>query len=156
MQELYSEKDLQLLDSQLKKRYIALGAVLAVLLALIVFSLVIRVEWMTMVSVFLFGDAAVFVIDLLCMPIHRYRRLVNNALTGRTHTGTLEFAGVEEGSFRVEGVSCRGLVFLGEPDKHGSREQRYYWDAELPLPDFRPGDQVTLKYTGKNIIGWQM
>ena len=156
MNDLYSEKDLQQLDAQLKKRYLILGAVLAVLLAVIVYSMVIRVEGLTMVSVFLCGAAAVFVIDMFCMPLHRYRRLVTDALTGRTHTGTLEFSGVEEGSFRVDGVNCRGLIFLGDPDKHGSREQRYYWDAELPLPDFRAGDLVTLKYTGKNIIGWEM
>ena len=54
----------------------------------------------------------------------------------------------------VDGVSCRGLIFLGEPDKHGIREQRYYWDNQLPLPAFRPGEAITLKYTGKNIIAW--
>ena len=56
----------------------------------------------------------------------------------------------------VDGVHCTGLILLGEPDKHGIREQRYYWDNELPLPAFNSGDQITIKYTGKNIIGYEL
>ena len=109
----------------------------------------------TEAAVFLFGAFAVFSIDLLCLPLHRYRKLLTSALNGRTHTGTFEFKEAEAETSMVDGVSCRGLIFLGEPDKHGSREQRFYWDEQKPLPDFRAGDQITLKYTGKNIIGWQ-
>ena len=155
MKELYCNKDLLDISSQLKKRYIILGCVLLVFLALIVWSSVIRLEWLTMVNVFLFFAVAVFVIDLFCLPLHRYKKLIVSALTGRTHTETLEFEQVEEDVSVVDGVACRGLLFLGEPDKHGTREQRYYWDMELPLPDFRAGDQVTLKYTGRNIIGYE-
>ena len=156
MKELYSVKDYQQIGEQLKKRYLALGIVSALLLAVIVWSLIARIEWLTMVAVFLFGAAIVFCVDLLCMPLYRYRKLVAAALTGRTHTDTLEYKEQESGISLVEGVKCLGLLFLGEPDKHGTREQRYYWDAEIPLPPFRAGDQVTLKYTGKNIIGYQL
>ena len=156
MQDLYSEKDIQQLSGQLKKRYLLLGCALAVFLALFVFSMIIRMEWLSVISCFLFFAVAVFVIELFCLPLHRYRKLLVSALTGRTHTETVEFERVEEETSLVEGVACRGLLFLGAPDKHGTREQRYYWDAELPLPGFKAGDQVTLKYTGRNIIGYQV
>ena len=55
----------------------------------------------------------------------------------------------------VDGVSYRSLVFLGDPDKHGTRERMFYWDSELPLPDFRPGQAVTIRYTGKMIIAYE-
>ena len=155
MTELYSEKDIEQISAQLKKRYTIICIVLALLLALIVISIFPRIQWLTMVAVFLFGAFAVFSIDLLCLPLHRYRKLLTSALNGRTHTGTFEFKETEGETSMVDGVSCRGLIFLGEPDKHGSREQRFYWDEQKPLPDFRAGDQITLKYTGKNIIGWQ-
>ena len=155
MQDLYSEKDLTELSAQLKKRYLTLGLVLAVFAALIAVSMVIRKEWLTTAAVFLFGAAAIFMIDLHCMPLHRYKKLLASALTGRNHTETLEYIGAEPELSRVDGVTCRGLIFLGEPDKHGIREQRFYWDTERPLPDFREGEQITLKYTGRSIIGWQ-
>ena len=56
----------------------------------------------------------------------------------------------------MDGVACRSLIFLGQADKHGTREQRFYWDEEIPLPAFNPGDQVTLKYTGRTIIGYRI
>ena len=155
MRDLYAEKDLQLLSAQLKKRYLLLGCGLAALLAVVVYSFIIRLEPLTVVSLFLLCALAVFVIELFCLPIHRYRTLVSAALTGRTHEDTMEYVGAEPDTSLVDGVPCQGLLFLGEPDKHGTREQRYYWDTTLPLPDFRPGDRITLKYTGRNIIGYQ-
>ena len=156
MKDLYSEKDIQQLSSQLKKRYLVLGAVLAVIAAAFVVSMIIRVEWLSMVLFFLFCAAAVFVIELFCLPLHRYKKLVTAALTGRNHTEPLEYEKAEADPSVVDGVKCRGLIFLGNPDKHGSREQRFYWDEEIPLPAFTPGSQVTLKYTGRNIIGYEM
>lgn len=155
MTELYSENDVSKISVQLKKRYTIIGAVLAFLLAIVVISIIPRIEWLTMVAVFLFVAFAVFSIELFCLPLHRYRKLLISALTGRTHTGIFEFKETESGTSMVDGVSCRGLIFLGEPDKHGSREQRFYWDEEQSLPGFQAGDQITLKYTGKNIIGWE-
>ena len=156
MQDLYSEKDCQQIAAQLKKRYLLLGCALAVILALIIVSVIIRVEWLTIVLVFLFFALAVFVIELFCLPLHRYRKLLVSALTGRTHTETLEFEQFEPETSVVDGVACRSLIFLGQADKHGTREQRFYWDEEIPLPAFNPGDQVTLKYTGRTIIGYQV
>lgn len=156
MTDLYSSSDLQSVSSQLKKRYLVLGILLAVILAVIVYSWIIRVEWLSVASIVLFGAVMVFVIDLFCMPLHRYKKLLVSALSGRTHTETLEFGEVEKESSFVDGVACQGLIFLGQPDKHGTREQRYYWDKEIPLPDFKAGDQVTIKYTGRNIIGYEI
>ena len=156
MTDLYSEKDLQEISAQLKKRYIFLGCGLAVILALFVYSMVIRLEWLSMVSVFLFCSLAVFVIEMFCLPLHRYKKLIIAALTGRTHTETLEYKETESELSVIDGVTCLGLIFLGQPDKHGIREQRFYWDREIPLPAFTAGGQVTLKYTGRNIIGYEI
>ena len=155
MKELYSDNDLQQLSSQLKKRYTVLGVILAVLLGLFIYSMIIRVEWLSIILLAVLCAVAVFVIELFCLPLHRYKKLIQSALTGRTHTETLVYDHEAEPSL-VDGVLCSGLIFLGEPDKHGIREQRYYWDKEIPLPSFTPGNQVTLKYTGKNIIGYEL
>ena len=156
MQELYSEKDIEQITSQLKKRYILLGCVLAVILASFIASMTVRIEWLSMVLFILFCAVAVFVIEMFCVPLHRYKKLIVSALRGRTHTETLEYEKAEDDTSVVDGVLCRGLLFLGSPDKHGTREQRFYWDEEIPLPAFVPGSQVTLKYTGRNITGYEL
>jgi len=156
MQELYSEKKLQQISVQLKKRYWVLGVIMALFLAGFVVSLVLRMEWLSMVSFVLFFAAAVFVIEMFCLPLHRYKKLILSALTGRNHTEKMEYEKAEADTSVIDGVVCRGLIFLGSPDKHGTREQRFYWDREIPLPAFQSGSQVTLKYTGKNIIGYEL
>ena len=55
----------------------------------------------------------------------------------------------------VEGVACSSLIFLGDPDRHGSREMLLYWDQELPMPELKAGDVYTVRYTGRNITGIQ-
>ena len=57
MTELYSEKDIEQISAQLKKRYTIICIVLALLLALIVISIFPRIQWLTMVAVFLFGES---------------------------------------------------------------------------------------------------
>ena len=156
MQELYSENDFFQVSSQLKKRYLLLGIGLAVLLAVFVWTMIIRVEWLSILFFILFFASAVFVIEIFCLPLHRYKKLLVSALAGRNHTETLEYKETEPDLSVVDGVPCRGLIFLGAPDKHGTREQRFYWDNELPLPSFSSGDLITLKYTGRNIIGYEI
>ena len=156
MTDLYSDKDLQQISAQVKKRYAVLGVILAVILGLFIYSLIIRKEWMSIVLFALIGFIAVFVIDLFCLPLQRYKKLVLSALSGRTHTESLVYDHAESEPSLVDGVPCLGLIFLGEPDKHGTREQRFYWDREIPLPTFQSGSQVTLKYTSKNIIGYEL
>lgn len=156
MKDLYSENDLLSLSSQLKKRYTLLGVILAVIMCLFVYSMIIRVEWLSVVLFALFCSVAVFFIELFCMPLHRYKKLIQSALKGRTHTETLVYDHEEAEPSLVDGVLCTGLILLGEPDKHGIREHRYYWDKEIPCPAFNSGDQITIKYTGKNIIGYEL
>ena len=155
MHDLYSEKDLQELSGQLKKRYLAIACFLAVILAVFVVSMIIRAEWLSIASFIIFFAGAVFAVDLFCLPLRRYKSLITSALPGRTHTEEMVYEKTEDDTSVVDGVPCLGMIFLGAPDKHGVREQRFYWDRELPLPAFTAGDQVTLKYTGRNIIGYQ-
>ena len=138
MTDLYSDKDLQQISAQVKKRYTVLGVILAVILGLFIYSLIIRKEWMSIVLFALIGFIAVFVIDLFCLPLQRYKKLVLSALSGRTHTESLVYDHAESEPSLVDGVPCLGLIFLGEPDKHGTREQRFYWDREIPLPPSSP------------------
>ena len=155
MQTLYSEETLKAVSSKLNRRYVILGVVVGILLAVFIWAMIARVEWAAMVFASLAGVFAVFFTDLFCMPLVRYRRLVRSALEGRTHSKQLEFCRVEPEISSVDGIPCRSLIFLGEPGKHGDREVLLYWDNEIPLPEIAPGTVCTVNYTGKNIISLQ-
>ena len=152
MKDLYTEKDLAALRARIGKRQLVLVCVSMVWLALAVVSRVLRVEWLTVVAVVQLGASLIFGLEMLCLPLKRYARLMEAALHGRSHTETFVYDHLEPESSLVDGVSCRSLVFLGEPDKHGTRETLFYWDAELPAPALEAGKEYTFRYTGKNII----
>jgi len=155
MQSLYTDDSYTQIDRQLKSRLLILYIVLAVFIGVFVYAMITRTQWLAMVSACVAGCFAVFFADLYCAPLLRYRRLVRAALSGRSHEQLLEFARLEPDSSVVDGVSCRSLIFLGDPDKHGSREMLLYWDQEIPMPEMVPGKEYTVRYTGKNIIGIQ-
>ena len=156
MQNLYSDESYVSVDRQLKRRLVLLFAVLAVLLGVFVWAMITRTEWLAVLAACLAGCFAIFFADLFCAPLVRYRRLVRSALSGRNHEKTMEFVRTEPERSMVDGVACSSLIFLGDPDKHGSREMLLYWDREIPQPDLKPGRIYTVMYTGKNITGIQL
>lgn len=151
--DLYSPAILSDISGRLNRRWLVLAVVALPLLALFIFSMISRIRWLSMVSAVVLGFFAVFWIDLFVIPALRYRNLVRNALTGRAHVKTLEFARMDPDPCQVDGVSCRSLIFLGEPDRHGSREQLLYLDRAVPLPDLQPGQSYAVRFSGRTITG---
>ena len=152
MKDLYTAEMLESLNGTLKKRWILVGIVSALLLAGFVWSAAVRVEWLSVVFVVLLGAFLVFYIEMFCRPLLDYRKLMVSALSGRSHDRDMEYVRTEPDSSSVDGVSCRSLIFLGDADKHGSREMLLYWDEEIPLPVLQEGKTYTVRYTGRNII----
>ena len=169
VKDFYSAEMLDEANRKLRSRWIVIGAVAAVLLGVFIWTMVVRASWYTLkdsyplsetqlqiitsASVVLLGVFAVFWIDMFVLPALHYRNLVRTALTGRNHTETMEFSSMDPDPCMVDGIPYRSFIFLGTPDRHGSRERLFYLDRELPLPEFEPGGNYVLKYTGRTIIG---
>ena len=152
MKELYSAEMLASLNGKLKKRWILVGIISALLLAGFVWSVAIRVEWLSIALLALLGVFLIFFIEMFCRPLLDYRKLVVTALSGRSHDRVMEYVRTEPDTSSVDGVSCISLIFLGDADKHGSREQLLSWDEEIPLPALQEGQSYTVRFTGRNII----
>ena len=152
MKELYSAEMLASLNGKLKKRWILVGIISGLLLAGFVWSVAIRVEWLSIALLALLGVFLIFFIEMFCRPLLDYRKLVVTALSGRSHDRVMEYVRTEPDTSSVDGVSCISLIFLGDADKHGSREQLLYWDEEIPLPALQEGQSYTVRFTGRNII----
>ncbi len=153
--QLYSTQTDLAVSRRLNRRLAVLFIVTGLLLAVFVWAVITRTEWLAMASACVAGCFAIFFADLFCAPLYRYRRLVRSAVSGRSHSRTLEFARLEPDISVVDGVPCRSLIFLGDPDKHGSRDMLLYWDNEMQLPVMEAGAFYAVEYTGKNIIGLQ-
>lgn len=155
MVSLYTDQHRQAIRTQLSRRAVPLGIFSAVMLGVVVWSLIGRHQALTIAAVILLGAGLIFACDVFLKPLWQYSRFLSSALTGRSHTDSLVFDHPEPDISLVDGVACRSLVFLGTPDKHGVREQMLYWDSQIPLPDFKPGEDLLIQYTGKMIIGYE-
>ncbi len=161
MKDLYTEQDYSLLKKQISRRVALVLAALAAGLACIALTLVMdnhrenRPELLTTLAVIFSGSLVVFLYDMLVHPLNAYARHMDTALHGRTHEISVVFDHFNEETSFVDGVYFRDLIFLGEADKHGDRDRMFYWDRELPLPDFSKGQEITLKYYDRFIVAYQ-
>lgn len=160
MRPLYSEQDYSHLKSQLNRRRLVFAGIFAAAAALFIVTLAMddrkanRPELLSTFAVIFGGAALIFFWDLAIHPLSAYASHMDAALHGRSHETTVIFDRVGGEESIVEGVAYRDLFFLGEPDKHGIREQMFYWDSELPIPSFTPGREVTVRYFDRFIIAY--
>ncbi|MBR2822490.1 MAG: hypothetical protein IKE24_02250 [Clostridia bacterium] len=162
MHTMYNEGMFARLSGQVKKRQVLVFAVAALFLAAAVFTLILddhkenRPILATTLLVIAGGSVFIFFWDLTVRPLRCYARHMDAALHGRTHQVLAVFDRVGADDSMVDGILFRDLVFLGEADKHGVRDRMFYWDRELPLPDFRPGQEVMITYYDRFMTGYEV
>ena len=142
MNDLYSMNDLTAIRAQKKRRWLALEIPCAVLAAVLVYSLTIRLEWLTSASTLLIGVILIAGHDFFIKPLSCYERHLVNCLQGRTRECDLPFISLSENIDLVDGVNCRQLLCADEDAKGRPYERLFYFDAEKQLPDVQPGQTV--------------
>jgi len=139
---IYAETDLTAIRAQKKKRWLALAIPCAVLAAVLVYSLVIRLEWLTSAATILIGVILIAGHDFFVKPLACYEKHLNNCLHGRTRECELPFISLSENVDVVDGVRCRQLLCEDFDAKGRPYERLFYFDAEKQLPDLQPGQTV--------------
>ena len=139
---IYSDTDLTAIRTQKNKRWLTLLIPCAVLAAVLVYSLTIRLEWLTSVATILIGVILIAGYDFLIKPLACYERHLKNCLQGRTRACDLPFISLSENIDLVDGVRCRQLLCADEDAKGRPYERLFYFDAEKQLPDIQPGQIV--------------
>ncbi len=162
MHTLYNEDMFASLKGQIKKRMMIAFLVLLVFLAAVVLTLMLddgkenRPIVATTLLVICAGCSFIFLWEMTIQPLRCYARHINTALHGRTHQVRVVFDSFGADDSMVDGVRFRDLIFLGDSDKHGDRERLFYWDRELPLPDFQPGQEIDVTYYDRFMTGYEI
>lgn len=148
---MYSEKDLDALHAQLKRRRGILFALLALFLAGIVVSLIIRIEALTIGLTIAAGMLAIAVYDLALRPIKCYITHVDNMLHGRTREIDGIFRSLNNEVSLVDGVSYHALTLEVPDDKGTPTERLFYFDRQKDFPAYQPGDALHVVYHDREI-----
>lgn len=79
---MYSEQDLNVINAKIRKNWLVLAPVLAVILAVYVYALYAGIEWLAMVAGPLLFVAACYGLLAYLLPNLRYRRFLTDLQTG--------------------------------------------------------------------------
>ena len=137
---LYTQADLANIKKQNNGRWLLLSIPGALLLAIMIYSLIIRVEWLTMASTVLLGAMLIAGYDFLIKPLSCYQLHLENCLNGRTRTCELPFVSLSETIDLVDGVRYRQLLCEDIDGKGRPYERLFYFDAEKTFPQVNKGD----------------
>ncbi|MBQ8161737.1 MAG: hypothetical protein IJ083_13455 [Clostridia bacterium] len=148
---MYRTEEIHQLSADIKKRWICLAVPLLLLLGIQIYSLTIRSEWLTDVTGVLLCVLFIFFFELTILPLIRYRRHVQDMLTGITHEIEGTFLSFDQEVSMVEGVRFRAMNVQCVDDLGKDYERMFYYDVEKPLPDFQNGDTLRIVYHDRQI-----
>ena len=139
-----SPSELTAIRAQKNKRWLALGIPCALLAAALVYSLVIRLEWLTSAATIVIGAILIGGYDFFVKPLVCYEKHLKNCLQGRTRACDLPFISLSENVDVVDGGRGRQLLCEDFDAKGRPYERLFYFDAEKQLPDIQPGQTVRI------------
>ena len=144
MSTIYSEADYTAIVAQQRKRWLILSIPCVLLAAVLVVSLVVRMEWLTSLSTILIGILLIAGYDLLIKPLSCYARHLRHCLHGRTRECEMPLIRLSEDIDLVDGVRFHQLLVSDTDAKGRPYERLFYFDAEKTFPDAKEGDIIRI------------
>ena len=151
---MYTEEHLESLGKQLRGRTLLWLVPEAVLLLAVVLSWRLRSEWVTGALTSALFAVVLFSMTASILPVRRYRDFVRQALHGKTTRDEAAFLSVGEEAEEHEGIRVYPVLMRADVVKQELSERRFFWDANLPLPDWRPGERLALRSWERIIVWW--
>ncbi len=152
---MYTHQDFEELTAQLKKRSTLLLIPCVLLFAALVYSLVIRLEWLTMVLTLMLGTVMIFGYTMFLSPVRLYRRHVEHGLKGRVRQTTGHLKEMEETPIWREGLMVVPMILNINDMKNEEDDRLFYFDGRQPRPDWQQGDKITLSSYDKLVTDWE-
>lgn len=152
---MYSQEDYLAVGRQLRKRRLVCALPLVLLLAAIVLSFLQRIEWLSAALLALLAVSALFCHQLFILPVKRYQAFLQLALHGRNRKDMVRFDNISLQAVVREGLRCYPATMRADSQNEELDERTYYWDANLPFPDWQQGQEICLMSHEKLITGWE-
>ncbi len=150
---MYQEQELQREKDAIRRRCILTVIPCVIMLGVMIWSLTVRMQWLTDVSCVLFLGMIVFFYELTIRPVIAYARHMDQMLHGITHDVECRFSSIDPDESLVENVRFRAIHVLcrGENPESEEYDRLFYYDALKPLPEFAPGQMVRVTYHDRQV-----
>ena len=151
---MYTEQDYQDVRRQLRFRALVMGLPALLLLAGVVVSFVFRLRWLTTGLSLLLGAGCIFGCGLFLSPVLAYSRHLDEVLHGRVRSTTGAFKEMEDQTVLRDGVRYYPLLISVGDMQNPEDDRLFYYDANLPRPDWKPGETLTVTAHDKALGAW--
>ena len=152
---MYSEQDYREISAQLRKRWIVLLVPCALLLAAVIACFILRSRLLTTALTMLLGFGFIFCYGLFISPVAAYRRHLDDVLFGRVRQITGAFKEMEETAVLREGVQYYPMLINVGNMQEPEDDRLFYYDANLPRPEWQVGDRLVITAHDKAVGAWQ-
>lgn len=152
---MYTQDDLKTVQEQYRKRWLWLVLGLLLPTAGLVWSLVVRLQPLTIGLSILTGCIFVFVHGVAISPVGAYRKHLSELLQGRNREMEGTFKGFDSRYAVRDRVRFLPLMLnVGDPQEPND-DRLLYWDLNLPLPDWHEGEQLYIASFDKAVTAWR-
>lgn len=152
---MYTQKDIDSVNAQMKKRVMVWWIPKILILSVLVYSFIIRIQWLSSALFSLLAMMIYFSVTMSILPVKRYKQFLNNAVHGKNRVDTLRFDTLDQETVEREGVRFYPVTMRADTLKEELDERQFYWDANLSLPDWTQGNYLKLTSHERMIIGWE-
>lgn len=152
---MYSSQNVKDITSQLQKRIFLLAIPLVLLLAGVVASILHRVQWLTILLFILCCFVLIFCWGLFLSPLQKYRKFLQSAVHGQNRTMEGYFKRFVDEKSERDGVYFVPLFINISNSDEEEDDRLFYFDANLPLPDWNVGEKLSITSQDKAVISWQ-
>ncbi len=151
---MYTEQDYQDIRGQIKRRFLALGIPALTLLAAVIVSFVFRIKWLTVALSLVLGAGCIFSYGMLLSPVIAYGRHLDEVLHGRVRSTTGVFKEMEAQTVMRDGVKYYPMIISVGDMENPEDDRLFYYDANLPRPDWKTGETLTVTAHDKSMGAW--
>ena len=152
---MYSQQDVKDISAQFKQRMALIAIPAIILLIGVVWSTIQRIQWLTIALFILFCFTLLFSWALFLSPLKKYRAFISGALDGQKRTMEGYFKAFVHEPAERDGITFIPLYINISGTKEEEDDRLFYFDANLPLPDWQPGEKLSITSQDRAVLAWQ-
>ena len=152
---MYTQSDLEEISAQLRRRIGLWTLPQLPLMAALIYTLIIRHQMLTTAVSVLMGWIAIFAAGISIAPVAAYRKFLRGLIIGRKREMSGIFKGFDQDTVMRDKVRYVPLMLnVGDIDEPKD-DRLFYWDTNLPLPDWQLGDKLWISSHDKSVADWR-
>lgn len=152
---MYTPQHVKDISAQFNRRAALMAIPTLFFIAAIVYSIAQRIQWLTIFLFIAMCFVILFYWGLFLSPLQKYKKHLISVLYGQNRTTEGYFKHFLQESSDRDGVLFVPL-YINISNTHDEEDDRlFYYDYNLPLPDWKEGEKLSITSQDKAVVSWK-